>query len=95
MENREAIDLRLRLRRAKEIEVENIDPSKIGELKDIVIDSALPVQDRVMSLLEQCINPYIFKNNGIVVKISFSDNGKSLQQCAEEYLEAELMRNRL
>ena len=95
MKNRDTIDLRLRLKRAKEIEVENVDPSKIEDIKDIVIDPSLPVHERVMSLLEQCGNPYIFRNNGIVVKISFSENGKSLQQCAKEYLEAELMKNRL
>ena len=54
-------------------------------------DRDLPVKERVTKLLMQTQNPYVHKVNGIVVKVSFSESGKTLQSCMEEYLAAEML----
>ena len=73
--------------------ITEIDPTNLAELKDIHINKDMPVGERVLALIEQTGNPYAYLDNGIVVKISFSETGKSLQSCMEEYLVSELMPN--
>ena len=75
----------------RNIPVAEIDPESLSELRDIKIDPDLPVEKRVLSLLRQTANPYAYLDNGMVVKISFSDSGRTLQSCMEEYLAAELL----
>ena len=61
--------------------------AKVEELKDIEtinVDTQRPVVERVLSLIEQLGNPYLFKVGNIPVKVSFNDKGLTLQQSLEK-----------
>ena len=53
-------------------DIATCDPSKLVDLKKLTIDPALPVSDRMNRFLEQVRNPYLFKVDGIVVKVHFA-----------------------
>ena len=83
-----------RLKEMSEIPILDVDPNTLTELDDIKIDGSLPVRDRILSLIEQTENPYVYKDKGVVVKIGFTNNGKTLQDRLEEYLATEILLNR-
>ena len=62
------------------MEFAEIDPEELSELTDIEIDDSLPVEERVLSLLRQTKNPYFYRYNGIVVKMSFAEK-QTLEDC--------------
>ena len=84
-------DLQAQLDHLRSEDIRTIDPNNICEISDIKIDRSLPVKERMKSLLMQTENPYVYKMNGMVIKVSFSESGKTLQSCMEEYLAAEML----
>ena len=84
-------DLLEQLSHMQSEDVRNIDPENVCEIADIEINRNLPVKERVKALLMQTENPYVYMVNGMVVKVSFSESGKTLQSCMEEYLAAEML----
>ncbi len=75
------------LQKMREIDVRDIDPSTLVEIKDVQIDTSLPVEQRLTSVLQQMNgNPYFFCSNGLVVKCAFKGE-KKLQEILEDILE--------
>ena len=48
------------------------DPDLLVDLRDVQIDTSLPVRERMVSYLGQVGNPYLFKVDGLIVKAVFS-----------------------
>lgn len=60
------------LKKMREIDVRDIDPSTLVDIKDVHIDTLLPVGQRLASALQQMNgNPYFFRSNSLVVKCPF------------------------
>ena len=78
------------LRTLRNIPINELDADTAGDLFKVKLNQALTPEERVRSLLEQVRNPYFYKHGDVMVKISFADNGKTLQACMEDYLAAEL-----
>ena len=47
------------------------DPDLLVDLREVEIDTALPVQKRMERFIRQVGNPYLFRVDGIVVKASY------------------------
>ena len=86
-------ELQNRLTELSRQDITEIDPASLSELQDLHISKEQPVGERVLALIRQTGNPYAYLDNGMVVKISFSETGKSLQACMEEYLVSEILPN--
>lgn len=75
------------LQKMREIDVRDIDLSTLVDIKDVQIDTSLPVEQRLTSVLQQMNgNPYFFCSNGLVVKCAFKGE-KKLQEILEDILE--------
>ena len=75
------------LKKMQEIDVRDIDPSTLVDIKDVHIDTSLPVEQRLASVFQQMNgNPYFFRSNGLVAKCSFKGE-KRLQEILEDILE--------
>lgn len=70
----------------KKMNIEDIDINQINDLKDIKISKRKNSQDRIMDFLKQAKNPYFFKCNDKIVQITFSDNGKTADECLTDLL---------
>lgn len=73
-------EMREALKKMSRMEFEEIIPETLTELTDIEIDDSLPVEERVHSLLRQTKNPYFYRYNGAVVKLSFAGR-QTLEEC--------------
>ena len=54
------------------------DLSELVDIRDVVIDKSLPLEDRVTSYVEQIKNPYCFKVGDVVVRVSYAGRDKTL-----------------
>ena len=52
--------------------------SELVDIRDVVIDKSLPLEERVRSYVEQIKDPYCFKVGDVVVRESYADKDKSL-----------------
>ena len=51
--------------------------SELVDIRDVVIDKSLPLEERVRSYVEQIKDPYCFKVGDVVVRV-YADKDKSL-----------------
>ena len=47
--------------------------SELVDIRDVVIDKSLPLEERVRSYVEQIKDPYCFKVGDVVVRVSYAD----------------------
>ena len=67
------------LEQYRKTDIMSCDPNMLVDLREVQIDTALPVQKRMERFIRQVGNPYLFKVDGIVVKASFLPQmGRSL-----------------
>ena len=52
--------------------------SGLVDIRDVVIDKSLPLEERVRSYVEQIKDPYCFKVGDVVVRVSYAGKDKSL-----------------
>lgn len=75
------------LKKMREMDVRDIDPSTIVDIDDVHIDISLPPEERMASLLKQMNwNPYFYRSEGLIVKCSFKGE-RRLQEILEDILE--------
>lgn len=69
-----------------DLSIENYNPNDLVDIRNIVIDKKQPIENRILSFVEQIKNPYLFKVGNIAVKVNFNNNNATLQERLENYL---------
>ena len=64
MEQYRITELQERLKTLHDMNIKDIDPESLAEMKDLAIDTNLPVRDRLLSLIKQTGNPYAYRSGG-------------------------------
>ncbi|MBR5294310.1 MAG: hypothetical protein IKU31_05990 [Oscillospiraceae bacterium] len=59
------------LEQQRNSDIMSCDPNLLVDLREVKIDTSLPVQKRMEQFLLQVGNPYLFRVDGIVVKASY------------------------
>ena len=62
------------LLRCQRADITDCKADNLADLKQIDIHTSLPVPIRMEQYLEQIKNPYLFKVDTLIVKVSFSGN---------------------
>ncbi len=73
------------LEKMRGIDIETVDPDTLKDISEVKIDKGLSREERIAQFIEQIGNPYCFKCNGMVVKLSFADTDITLEDRLEEY----------
>ena len=74
------------LEQMKNVDIRTVDPNTIIDSQDIVINTDLPVPERMADYMRQCGNVYFMKVGNIIVKMAYSDTTKTINDCFEDYL---------
>lgn len=74
------------LRKMKDIDIRTVDKNQLVDLNSVVIDESRPVQERMMSFIQQIGNPYCFRVGDVAVKVVYKENGPTFQQNLEDML---------
>ena len=56
------------------------DLSELVDIRAVVIDRSLPVEERIKSYVEQIKNPYCFKVGDVKVRVSYANKDQSLNE---------------
>ena len=74
-------ELEEKLKRCKDISIEEVDINDVDDLDDIKIDRRKEPNERILDFISKTKNPYIFKINERLVKIEFSDSKERAEEC--------------
>ena len=66
--------------------LEDVTLDDIDELETIKIDRRKSSNERILDFLTKVKNPYIFKVNGRLVRMRFSENGPTAEDCLTNVL---------
>lgn len=67
-------ELRKKLERCRNVNLDDVKLEDVDEIIDIKIDRRKPSEERILDFLTKVKNPYIFKEKGKLVRIRFSEN---------------------
>lgn len=75
-----------RLDEMASVDVRTVDINTLTDIRDIEIDTTLPVEEKLASLARQTNNIYIYRMGDYVVKVRFQKEGPGIDDKMEEYL---------
>jgi len=70
----------------RDIDVSTVDRAVLVDLQDVPINDKLPQRERLAEFIRRIGNPYCYKCGGIVIKESYSNNGRTIEDCLEQYM---------
>lgn len=68
------------------VDVRTVDIDTLTDIRDIVIDTKLPVEKKLELFAQQTNNVYVHRVGDYVVKVRFQKNGATVDEKMEEYL---------
>lgn len=68
------------------VDVRTVDINTLTDIRDIKIDTKLPVEEKLASFARQTNNIYVHRIGDYVVKVKFQKEGPSIDDKMEEYL---------
>lgn len=70
----------------KNVDIRTVDPSTLVDIRDVKVNTDLPKPERIADFIKQIKNPYCYKCGKMIVKVSFSNTGETLEDRLESYL---------
>ena len=70
----------------RNVDPRTVDRSKLVQRASVVIDPSADKAERIRSYVQQIKNPYCYLDGDIVVKLSFSETGRTIEDCVRGYL---------
>lgn len=64
----------------------DVDIEDLTDVRKIKIDKNLPQEKRQAQYLKQVGNPYLLRRGSMIIKVSFANNGLSMEQAFENLL---------
>lgn len=80
-------ELQEKLEKWRNMRLEDETLDDVDELGTIKIDRRKSSNKRILDFLTKVKNPYIFKVNGRLVRMRFSENGPTADECLTNMLE--------
>ena len=68
------------------VDVRTVDKASLMNLEDAPINKNLPRYERMLEYIKRIQNPYCYICNGIVIKETHSNNGRTMEDCLEQYI---------
>ena len=79
-------ELQEKLEKCRNMRLEDVTLDDVDELGTIKIDRRKSSNERILDFLTKVKNPYIFKVNGRLVRMRFSENGPTAEDCLTNVL---------
>lgn len=74
------------LAQMKAVDVRTVDRESLMDIRKVQMNKNLPRSEQFADFLKQVKNPYCYRCGKVVVKVSFSDTGITLEDRLEHYL---------
>lgn len=73
------------IERMKNVDVRTVERDTLVDISTVKLDPALPGEERMREYVRQIKNPYCYLDQGYVVKLTFADTDRTLEDCLVEY----------
>lgn len=67
-------------------DVRTVDINTLTDIRDIIIDTKLPVKERLASFARQTNNLYVYRMGDYVIKVKFQKEGPGIDEKFEVFL---------
>ncbi len=78
--------IRNKLLKYEKVSLDEVNVNDVDEITKIRINKRKSSNERMLAFLNEVKNPYIFKVNGKLVRIRFSDTNKTADDCLTNVL---------
>ena len=68
-----------KIKKCKKIKVNEVNIDDVDDLSEIKISRKKSKEEKILDFISETKNPYIFKVNGNLVKLEFTDNGTNAE----------------
>ena len=85
--NKKLEKIKDKLKMFENMSLSDIDINDVDELTNIKINKKKSSNERILDFLNEVKNPYVFKMNGKLVRISFSNTNRTADDCLTRVLE--------
>lgn len=68
------------------VDVRTVDINTLTDIREINIDTRLPVEEKLAAFVKQTNNVYVHRIGDYVVKVKFQEAGPDIDDKMEEYL---------
>lgn len=68
------------------VDVRTVDAQTLVDIRDVHVNTELPVEERIQDYIRQIKNPYCFKCGKVIVKLRFAESGETLEERLTAYL---------
>jgi len=75
----------------RNVDIRTVDPATLRDIRDVTVNVDLPKRERMLDSIRQIGNPYCYRHGKYIVKVSFADTGRSLEDLLLSYLRSKLM----
>lgn len=79
-------ELEEKINRCNNMKLEDINPDEVDEISSIKMDRRKSSNEIILDFLTQVKKPYAFKVNEKLVRMSFSENGPTADDCLTRML---------
>ena len=69
----------------KSVDIRTVDPATLVDIRDVVINLDLPIEERLIDFVQQIKNPYCYKYKKALIKVEHEDTEASLEDKLESY----------
>ncbi len=76
----------MNVEKMKNLDIRTVDPKELVERQSVKVDMKLPREERIKQYIKQIKNPYCYLDGDVVVKVSFQEEGVTLEQRLEAYI---------
>ena len=70
----------------RNVDIRTVCAEQLADRRNIVIDQRLPRKDRLRQYIRQVGNPYCYLDDGVIVKVSFSNTKETIEDRLEAYI---------
>ena len=76
------------LQQMRNVDVRTVDINSLKDIREVKIDPNLSDEERMIEYLKQIENPYCYRHGIYAVKISYAEDGYTLNECLDNYLKS-------
>lgn len=74
----------------KNIELKDIERTEVEDIRNIKVNKDLPIEERIVDFLKKVKNPYVFRVDNTLVKISFGTQNIDIKQCLNNIVKSNI-----
>lgn len=76
----------MNLKELSEVDPRTVDRSTLVQRDSVHLDPEASDEERYAQYLSQIKNPYCFLDGKTVIKLSYTNNGRTIEDCVVDYL---------